>query len=85
MKITAVVDYGGLQVSQIWDFIPKDEQKGEHAMLILNSFANGDMVGISLATSKIRKQHRLGVADFRYIEPVSTADAELIPRDGKSN
>jgi hypothetical protein len=85
MKIMVTVNYGSLQVCQTWDFIPQDEQNGEDAILILNSFTNGDIVGIPLVASQIKKQDGAGVAEFHYNGSVLTSDAELIPRAGKSN
>ena len=85
MKINATVNFGSLQITQQWDFIPYDQERDEDAILILNQFANGDIVGVPLIHSQIKEQSNAGVAEFHYLGTVLTSDAELIPRIGKPN
>jgi hypothetical protein len=87
MKITATVNYpNGRQVTQIWDFIPPDEERDEEGVLIIELRENGDIYGIVMDSSKIVPIKMEGLAaNFNYSGSLKLEDAELIPRAGKSN
>lgn len=84
-KIMATVNFGKNQVTQSWDFIPRDDEKDEDAILVIASFENGDLVGIPLDNSRIKPLHDIPAAQFSYSGQVKITDAEEINRAGFSN
>ena len=85
MKIMATVNFGKNQLTQAWDFIPYDEATDEDAVLILAAFKNGDIVGIPLVNSRIKKIENVDEAKFACNGVIKSSDGELIPRVGKAN
>ena len=84
-KIMATVSFGINQFTQAWDFIPRDNNRDEDAILILKSSDNGGLYGIPLVESYIQKLKDGGVAEFNYLAPISGSDAKFIPRAGNPN
>ena len=85
-KIMATVNYGKHQITQTWDFIPRDEEANEDAILITSSFDNGDIIGIPLDAARIKEIPKgLSVAQYNYSGTAEISESELIRRVGNPN
>jgi len=84
-KIRATVNFSKGQASQSWDLAGYTGAKDDDPVLVLFAIESGDLVGIPLAASRIKRNPVSGLTDYKYTSPLSIDDAELIPKAGISN